>query len=234
MKPLSVLILLISFSALAQNSTFQLTYSKIISTDEFGPNERNYKWVINGREVNNEIDQFKLETNYPNMDTIVFSSNDVGHNSDTIYTRFYPDSSFIFTIGCCNEGFDMFLVSDYQEIVKGTEASSDLFWRNKEKTELTLKTHQYSKSDSLFVLYGDFGQIPLTRSSELLSKKMNFKFPEKTEESNTIQTLVISEIDVNNEIVLESYDQKKFRFFGSEKLIVDYFTKTKDIKLKIK
>lgn len=128
----------------------------------------------------------------------------------------------------------MFLTKDYHEIEKGTEASSDLVWRNKEKTEITLKVHQYSKSDSLYILYGDFGTIPLSKSSELLKKKMNFKYPEKTDESTTIQTIVISNIDANNEIVHESFSKKKFRFFGSEQLLIDYYTKTKVIKLKLK
>lgn len=105
MKTLFLLISLISISVIAQRSTFELSFSKVIAKDEFGQNGRNYIWVINGTEVSNQKDHFTLETNYPKFDTIIFSSNDIGYNSDTIYTRFYPDSSFIFTLGCCNEGF---------------------------------------------------------------------------------------------------------------------------------
>jgi hypothetical protein len=219
-------------SVVSQNKTFTLLISEILSSSDFGENGRDYRWIINGYSVTNENSFHLITTNYPKLDTVVFTSNNYKTKADTIITRFYPDSVFVFTLGCCNEGFDMFLSSNYQFIKEWPEGS---LGQKSKKNKLEIRTKGYRKKDSIYVIYGDYGPIPLTTGSTLLtSKNLLFKYPEKTDESNTINSLVFARLSSNDEIIEGSFIHKQFRFFGNEQLIVKYDASNNRIKIKIK
>lgn len=117
-----------------------------------------YKWEINGKQFTVTNKKIKLKTNYPLTDTIYFSSNKYSFN---IITRFKPQESYIFHLGDCDAGFEIYTNETFKRIqlskVKGNEeeikSESDNINDDFYKVKVQLKNK--NNSDSLFVFFGD-------------------------------------------------------------------------------
>lgn len=123
--------------------------------------KNNYKWSVNGKTFKVSKFGIKLKTNYPLTDTIYFTSN---RDSFNIITRFKPKENYVFMIGCCAEGFEIYPKDDFEEVKN---------WRYKELTkaeldsiveqdsmhledfEIKVQLKNKFNSDSLFIFYGN-------------------------------------------------------------------------------
>lgn len=87
-----------------------------------------YSWYINNQKISPKDTLKEIRLNYPRPDTLVFKYllNDVLER-DTIFTRFSLNQKYIFGLGCCNDGYQIYESEKYIQFKKKVKKTPENF-----------------------------------------------------------------------------------------------------------
>ncbi|MBS1634924.1 MAG: hypothetical protein JST26_03310 [Bacteroidetes bacterium] len=213
-----------------------------------------YRWQINGISFKPAPDRITIYPHYPDTDTIVFFNEGAREPIDTIYSRIPPGKNYVLTIGCCDEGFDIYDASKLM-VLSGLMNRHDmdnatfdsLYMASKESGEVKFVIHNKVPGDTLLGIYMDFAGLP-----EALVIKANKSYdwmkPSKGYYSSSIDYVGIARRksaialhplekgmvcweDPDFDANFETLRMFRLRIFNEDRVIVDWDHKTNRFKL---
>jgi hypothetical protein len=188
--------------------------------------KKNFHWIINGQRFDNSQTSFKVKTNYPLVDTILFSSNNQQH-FDTIYTRFTPTQHYYFKNGCCDEGFDLVSKNEFDQM-QLSEFDDNKRIELIKQTTFTLTVIGLPQNDTVVCYYGDNFGININENNNITKNNTKHTLTiDKNGDTNMITHFTISDNTIEN-IFVNCY----FRFFGKDTVHLTYNLASKKLTFK--
>ena len=189
----------------------------------------NYEWHLNGQYFTPTDSTVRLKIHFPEIDTLIFKyNNSVVKMNDTIFTRFYPDSTYLIKQACCEEGFDIiqtkkFRINNYRKIL----------FDGKYKSPILLSFENIDPKDSLMFIYGDTHL--LTKYLKINEYQGETLFPHKDAHTSTYTEFLVTKWgekcqteyaynEINSMRVISS---QYLLFFNHEKVHITYNHKLK-------
>ncbi len=211
-----------------------------------------FKWIINGTQLFPNDSLKIINTNFPDIDTIIFYDANSTHSLRTIYTRFNPTNDYIQTNAMWYKDFNIYEKSLWDSSIykmydfsNGKRNADSIYYSTRYSEKVNFKVKNFQKDDSLFLFYGHPTDSQYFTGHLLTNSKIKIITPQTDFLESRNYHIILAKIKPNarimqyeetdltvtiNLIDLEILYYSQIRLFENTKcnLIYNYKTKKKE------